>query len=429
MDAAITPWDHVQILATHEYLQRAESEGSLRSRTVNSLSFAGSFGPTISLSVRQESTSADPFDPGPENASYVFQSSVADSLFDDVLDLSISWSASASTDRVIGTTQQENRLSAGAVLALPAGMRISINWLRPLRSGAGPWSGREEWSLGGDWSERFSVASVSADAIIELSRPITGGEFDAVTAVDASLDVDSFEVSGWRFTPTADATFRREDDSTTLTGRAIARSVWEGLSIRTTLSGEASGLGAPVMRQKGRLAISVNYNGSPAWRPSLTYSADRSITIHEGVGSATATDHSLIGRSIWSGEGASNSLSVSVRVHETDDERRVSGSIENSYQLDLTERLAAWLSSEGTESGEAEIAFPTAMLSFDSSADYRSDGAGETPDADLTATGRLDVALSEMWGGALSASYLVGTKRSGGLYHSYLLELTVSVDF
>lgn len=430
VDAAITPWDAVQILATHEYLQRAESGGSLRSRTANGLSFAGSFGPTISLSVRQESTGDDPLSPGPENASYVFQSSVADSLFDDVLDLSISWSASASIDRVVGTTQQENRLSAGAVLALPAGMRISIDWLRPLRSrAAAPWSGREEWSLGGDWSERFSVATVSADAVIELSRPVPGGEFDAVTAVDASLDVDSFEVSGWQITPTADATFRREDDSITLTGRAIARSAWEGLSIRTTLSGEASGLGDPVTRQKGRLAISVNYNSSPAWRPSLTYSADRSITIHEGVGSATATDHSLLGRSIWTGEGASDSLSVSVRVHETEEERRVTGSIENSYQLDLTESLAAWLSSEEMESGEAEIAFPTAMLSLDSSADYRSDGAGETPDANLTATGRLDVALSEMWGGALSASYLVGTKSSGGLYHSYLLEVTVSVDF
>jgi hypothetical protein len=429
VDATITPWDDVQVLATHEYSQRAISGDSLRARTANSIAFTGSFGPTISLSVYQESASDNPFRPGPENASYSFQSSALDSLFDDVLDLSISWSASASTDRVIGITGQENRLSARAVLALPAGTRISIDWLRPLRSAAGSWSGREAWTFGGDWLGRVPAATVSADGVLELSRPVPGGEFAAVTTVDASLDVDSFELSGWQFTPTADATFKREGDSTTLTGRAIARSAWEGLTIRTTLSGEASGLGEPVTRQKGKLSISVSYSGSPAWRPSLTYSADRSVTVHEGVGSAMSTDHSLIGRSMWSGEGSSDSLSFSVRVHEAGEERHVTGSIENSYQLDLTTSLAAWLSPEETGGEELELVFPTAVLCLDSSGDYRSRGTGETADVDLTVTARLDVALSEMWGGSLSASYLVGTKSAGGFYHSYLLEMTVAVDF
>ncbi|MGB2982351.1 MAG: hypothetical protein WBC63_00645 [Candidatus Bipolaricaulia bacterium] len=431
LDVALAPRDGFNVSATHEYSAREGSHGAAQERTENNLAFFGSFGPTVSFSAHQESANTDPFVRGPESGAFSYRFSVDESLFASVLDLSLSWSDSISTDHVAGTTTRQNRLSAGAVLDLPAGATVSADWVRPLRTTDEGWIGREEWSFGGDWAGQLPpLGTVALDGALELSRRLPDGTIEAVTSAELDIDIDSFDLGGWRFTPTTDLSFEREDAATTLTGRAVVRAAWEAFTVRTTLSGEVSGLGDPVTRSNGKASIALNYSGAEGWRPSLTYSADQSTTTHTGVGSATSTDHRVVGRSTWTGEEMSNTLSLSVRVRNTGGSRRITGTVENSYELDLGETLAGWMVTEDAEAVEdagVRDPYPAATLRVDASGDYRWDGT--EVDADLTVAARLDVALSEMWGGSLSTSYLTGTKNSGGLYHSYLLELTVSVDF
>ncbi|MCK4393363.1 hypothetical protein KAX17_10705, partial [Candidatus Bipolaricaulota bacterium] len=50
-------------------------------------------------------------------------------------------------------------------------------------------------------------------------------------------------------------------------------------------------------------------------------------------------------------------------------------------------------------------------------------------DLDLSLRGDVNLTLSETWRASLGASYFTGTKSSGGLYHSLLLELFIAVMF
>ena len=427
LQVSLSPWKDVKISGSHTVVLTDTSRGAMDASTVNSLGLVANIGPTLTASVRQEAAGHDPFNPGPETASYVFQSAVADSLFADMLDLSISWSGSVSTNEVDGTSRRQNRLAADAVLALPAGPTFTIDWVRPLQGTAGSWNGRETWSVTGDWSGRSLVGKLTLHALIDASRSLAEGALDVIAKAEADLGLDAFSLAGWRFTPSVEGQWEREEGSTDLSGTAVLRSAWNQLTIRSTLTGNVSGLGDPVTRQNGRLSVSLSYAGPPEWRPTLTYSADQSVTVHRGVGSATSTSHNLTGRSTWSAEGVSNVLSLTGRIRDVAGDRQVIASIEDSHQLDLTGLVMSWFA-PGDETGkEAESVFPVVLLHLDATGDYRIRDM-ET-DADLTLAARVDLSLSEMWGASLSGSFLAGTKDSGGFYSSYLFELTVSVDF
>jgi hypothetical protein len=441
LDAAFDLGEDAQLTAYHEYTLR-DSSGAWLGQTANRVSFVGSFGPKLSASASHNASNDDLFRGGPESSWVSLNSSISDTLFGEVLDVSLSWSGAVDSDYVNETTRQESALSARASLELIPGARIAVGWKRPLSARDGAWRGSERWTLDGDWSGDLSIGGLDLGASADASRALTEGHLEWELEGDAGLDVSSFDLYGWTFAPTLDGNAAWEDGATTLGGKAVLRSSRDRLTIRTTISEDLSGLGEPVTRRNGKLSVSASFTGSDVWRPSLTYSLSRSTTVHKGVGSAATTNHSLSGHLNWTGEGATDSLSLTVRVRDSASSRRVTASLENSYQLDVTDslaRLLAMLGSDAERASEprtpedaeraaaAESPYPTAMLRFDVDGDYRS--TESVPDVDLSATGRLDVSLSEMWSLSLSGSYLVGTRTTGGLYHSFLFELTVAVDF
>jgi hypothetical protein len=434
LDASADLWDGALLTASHEYTMDGGAADAT-TQTTNRLSFTGSFGPTVTATATYSARNDDPYRRGPENDSFTFDSRVSDALFADLLELSVSWSASASGDYVDGTMQRQNSLSAGSRLNLPLGIVLDLDWSRPLRSAGKAWAGSERWSLDGAWSGDLGPADVDLGAFADGKRSVSKDVFDWTIGADAAADLDPIDAGAWEFSPALDGSVEWEDGETALTGKAVVRSTRSGLTIRTTLSGDLSGLGEPVRRANSKLVVSASFAGSEIWRPSMTYTQDRAVTVQESVGSATSTNHSLVGHLSWTGRGASNALSVTVRLRDAgSSSARVTASLEDSFQTDVTDalvRLLARPQPEASTGNDAErlpaSGFPTAFLGVDGSLDYHlNDGVA---DADAVVTTRLDLALSEMWGGSLSASYLAGTKSAGGLYHSFLFELTVAVDF
>ncbi len=465
LDADYEPFDAIAIAASHEYASTGTTE-SPRQRVQNRVLVAGRFEPTITLSVDHQAVNSTSFHRGPETESLSYQFSVADSLFADRLDLSVSWRDATSNDRLDETVRRENRLSAGADLELGPSSSVSIEWRRPLRDRGVGWEGSAGWTFAGASGARVAFVAFDVEGEIDLSRSLPDGVYRSTSSAEADVDLDAFDLFGWHLTPTSRFGFAREDGETTLDGRAVVRGDRGDLTVRATVTGKASGLASSVTRTEGKLSVAATYSGSERWSPSLTFTTNRSDTIQHGVGSATALDHSLLLRSSWAGDLTSNTLSFSFRLRDARGGRRITGSIEDSYELDLTPTLTEWLrhgttqtasdvsakadavpatqtpsrtAFDGAASSTTEVEseapvergsatpYPTAYLRVDASGDYR---AAETEtDVDLTVAARLDVAISETWGASLSTSYIAGTKSAGGLYHSFLLELTLAINF
>ena len=426
LDAEATPWDPITLSASHEASLRNPSSDAPRTETENRVVLAADFRPRVQLAFDYEAINDDPAYAGSDTTVLGYRFAADDSLFDGAVDLSVSWSNTTHTDRPDDDVRRSNRLSATATVDPLPDLGLSITWERPTRSSYDEWGGSETWTLTGDGTARFGMWRLAGDAVADVSRSLPDGTFRFSATADADLDIDSFDVAGWRLTPSAQAGVEYEDSATSITGRAILRSNLEGLSIRTTLSGDATGLGDPVTRTSGKAVVAVSYNGSESWRPTLTYSVDRDVTIQEDVGRATSIDHRLSGRSTWSTEGASDALSFSLRARRSGEYLRVSASVDNSYRLDVTEPFLGWASTDAAPEEEPSP-YPTATLRIDGTGDYLWER--EEGDFDLNISAHLDLALSEMWGGSLTASYLTGTKSTGDLYNSLTFALTVAIDF
>jgi len=427
LSATATPWDGVDVSANHEYFLRDRVAAPPRTRAGNRVAVTGTFGPRVSISLDQESINDIASFAGPETVRVSFGFSIDDSLFDDAVRLSVSWIDTANSDLLESRVRRDNRLAARGALELAEGLSFSASWARPLGSIDGTWSGSENWTLGGDWSREFDLGRVSCDASLQRSRSLPEGDYGTTTAASADIDLVSFDLTGWRITPGADVECARKNESTEIKGRAVVRGSRGGIVLRTTVTGEASGLGEPVRRTNSTAVVTLSYSGSETWRPSLTYTAKRAVTTQEGVGSASSVEHSVTGRSNWIMDDATDDLSFSVRMRDAGGVAEVTGSVDNSYRLDLTERLLRPGADGEMSEDEPFEPFPAAFLLFDATGDCLWEQ--NEADFDFTLSARLDVALSQLWGGSLSMSYMTGTKSSGDLYHSFALSLTVSVDF
>ena len=447
LDAEIDLWEGAKLVLTHEY-DLQDGEDGWTGDTWNRVSFSADLGPNVSATLWQAAGNDDVFLRGPETSALSFDAKISESLFADALDLSITWSRSVDTDHVDGTVDTENVVAGRAAVDLPFDLRLVADWRRPLRGIDGNWDGTERWAFDADWSGDFGFGDIDLSASADARRDIDDEGFDWTLGADGDLGVDPIEVEGWRVTPTFDGSVDWEDGETTLAGKSSLRGTWEAVTLRLTLSGDVSGIGGPVLRRNGKVSFSASSSASEIWRPSLNYSLSRSVTEKQSGGSATTTNHSLVGHLDWTGDVASNDLSLTVRVRNSASSKRLTVSVEDSYRTDVTEQLGSLLSvaeeerdpievareqgmqprpEDGEESTDAENPYPKASLRLDADVDFGlTDGEG---DFDASAAAMLDVSLTEMWGGSLGFSYFTGTKSAGGLYHSFLLELTVAIDF
>jgi len=422
LSGRIDLWENSTFTASHSYHMDGIYGGSVRARLENDASFSTSFGPELAISVHQEGVDTDPMRKGAETSYFSYRLSLTDELFAESLRLSLNWNEGFTADRDYGTERRENSLSASADLTLSPALSLSGSWSRPIQESDGAQSGQERWSFTAHGAVKVDFASGTLDYAFDRSRPVPDGGYRATHKADIGIDIEPFELAGWRLTPRSDMTIERNGEDTDLSGSGIINASLGPLNVRTTLSAELSGLGSPLREESGKVSINVRYNGIEGLSPSLTYTENRTRKIYEGVGKISSIDRSLNGRLNWNKAGwGTDRLNLTVRISEGDSARRVSGSFNNAYQIDLADRIPS------LAAAQEETGFPTLNLTVDTTADYRF--VGEEPEISIQIKGRLDIGISSTWGGSLSASYLTGTKRDGGFYHSVLLELTVSARF
>ena len=439
--SAATSWDldatfdlaaGARLTASHGYRIDGESREDQRGELANSLSLSLDVGPTFSAGIHQNSSNTDPYRQGAETGVVSYQIGVQDRLFSDLLSVSLSWSDTFRSEYEIDRFQRENQLSTEASFAFAPSLTLDIGWARPIRVLAGDWTGSERQTAAISWAEVLDFGRLSAGYDLTGSRSLPSGSMVYRHEVEARLSMDVFPLGSWQVTPRVNVSARAQNGVVDFDGGATVAGSVEALKITTSFNGSFNGIGEPVQRWTEKEIVRISYTGIDNVSPSVAYSRSRSGTIYAASDQAPSIDHSITADVRWTLEdGSIDRLGISWRMQGRGEDRRVTGSIDNSYDLDLARSVTDWLSEAGAAAGQGDVkddgAFPTLWLRTNASADYRADGS--EMDASVTLAGALDLGWSETWGGTLSVSYGAGTKSSGGIYHSLLLELTVAIDF
>jgi len=412
-----------KLAASHEYRVSDLSSPDSEARMANDLSFAWSAGPNLSIGVQHESVNEDPYRRGEEYRRVAYQLSLQDRLFDDSFRVGLSWRDAYSTDLVEARLRRDTRLGIESSVQFTPTFSAKGSWTRPIQESDGSWSGRENWNLHGAWTGRLIIASVGLDYDWKRSRSLTRDDWTTTHRIDADIRPDRVDLLSWRITPDLRLSLVNEDRTWTFDGRVQVRSEWDALSVRATFGGDVSGLYQPLQRENQRLSVTASYSGFESVRPSLTYNATRSGTTYQGQTVFSRTE-TVNGRITWSpkGSGQSDTLSFTVKTTEKGDSRTLDVAVDNEYRQDLTGLIEGWWASDEEPSG-----FPTVMLRANTNGRYKFER--ESRDLSVSATGRLDLALSPMWGGSLGATAVVGSRSDRPFYASGLLELTVAITF
>ncbi len=405
----------------HAYRMSDIGSEDARTTTDNRLTFRGSFGPQITLSLGYKAEDASEALRGFERNGLSYSLSVDHKLFEDALSLSINWDEGLHWDDG-RPLRRETSLSTQATVKVLPDLTTSISWRRPVRIIGETTSGSERW----DWKTdgTFDVAGFGVAATYELdsSRSLPEGAAALVHKGTLGLSTAAFEFGGWSLAPTFDLEADHEQGATGLSGRLGVRVGVGDLTTRTTASVDVSGLGTRVLRWSEKLASSVTYTGIEGLRPSLNYSGVRSLTEVEGQGSKASMTHSLNGSLTWSGEnGASETLRLTARLQ---DSGFASVTIDNAFSRDVTSALAGWIPAlKGAQASGA----PTVFLRTDASGEWRRQAERDDASWHIGATG--DVALSSTWSLSLGLAYYGGVKTDITMFHGLVAELTVAIDF
>ncbi len=410
----------------HAYEMRDMTAATAESLVDNALSFRWDFGPVLTAGFRHENENNDPLAPGPESQAIQYSIGLADTLFGDAVSFSAGWQESLTwATRVVPSIS--SRLSANIDWAVMPDLTTRFRWQRPLRITGDHWNGSESWawSIQGGFGQPGYAVSAAYD--IDASRTLPAGAFAWKQTAEASLDVDSWNLGAWLITPTGSLSGTLEDGSLSLSGRLNVRTLWETLSIRTTVSADVNDLGAQVERWTEKLSSTANYSGVQGLRPSLTYTLSRSLTKYEGVGTRSTLSHLLNGRLTWSDAAgnASDTLSLVVRW-QPENPRRFTSTLDNTYQQDVTSWFSGWLY-DREEPAEERSGYPLISLRANANADLRVDEG--TLNATWTVAGTADVSLSETWNVSFGSSYRGGAKSAAAPYHGLSLELTLAITF
>ncbi len=383
--------------------------------------FHGSFGPEISLVVDYQVEDAGRQDRGLDRDSLSYDLRLSHRLFDEVLSFTVSWGEDFSWPEERAMRRQ-TMLATNVSLDVTQDVRTSLSWRRPVRIASGEATGSESWS----WNTRAafddSGFGLTATYGLDASRSLSGDARFAHAAT-AALTTPDFGFEGWELSPRLDLKAGHANDATSLSGRLSAQLDWVDWAARTVGSVDVSGLGSRVERWSEKLTTTLSFSGIEGLRPSLSYTATRSLTRVEGQGSKDAVTHSANGRLTWSGaNGASDTFAVAGRFQ---DSGSFNLSLENSYAQDVTSLFAAWVPAlREAKAAEATSASLRARLA----ADWRHDEGGrDTADWELGAS--ADVALSSTWSLSFGLTYYGGVKTDVDMFHGLVGELTVAIEF
>lgn len=401
------PTDSIDITASHSYYLIDQSSDLGRSTMENSFSLVWDFGPRLDLSLRQGMVNDDRIHKGFDSGKLSYEANLRDQLFDERFDLSLHWDEAFSGDFLRGTSRRENRLGLEGACQLWPDLSISASWGRPMTFTTGETSGSENWGLSAGWSHSFDVVNASADYTLSAGRSLPLGTFRTTQTAKLDLRFEHFDISEWQLTPNLDLSIEDKEGIISLSGQGTLRGTLDVFSARVTYSKGASGLGELHQQRRDRFSLNLDYNGFPNLKPTLVYTQNSSVVIYRGEARPTL-NRTLTGRLSWiSQDGPRDTLSVSLRSVERDDENSITAVFRNSFSYAITDTISSQVDLDGHCATSEE----------------------GLDDLDLSLRGDVDFTLSETWRASLGASYFTGTKNSGGLYHSLLLELFIAAMF
>lgn len=401
------PTDDIKLTASHSYHLIDQGSDRGRSTMENNVSFAWDFGPHLGFSLKHGVVNDDRIHKGFDEGKISYEVNLQDKLFDERLDLSLRWNEALSGDFLLGTLRRDNRLGVKGACQLLPDLSISADWGRPMAFATGEPTGSEKWGLSADWSHRFDVVNASAAYTLSAGRSLPLGTFRTTQTVKLDLRIERFNISEFQLTPGLDLSLEDKEGIISLSGRGTLYGTFDMFSTRVTFSEEVSGLGEPRQQRRDRFSLNFGYNGFPDLKPTLIYTQNSSAVIYLGEARPTL-NRTLTGRLSWiPQDGPRNTLSISLRSVTRDGENTITAIFRNSFSYAITDAISSQVDLDGHYAASEE----------------------GLDDLDLSLRGDVNLTLSETWRASLGASYFTGTKSSGGLYHSLLLELFIAVMF
>jgi hypothetical protein len=405
----------------HSYRMSGIGSDGARATVDNRVAFQGSLGPQISLVVDHQAEDTAAAEPGFERNVLSYNLTVGHQLFDDALDLSITWGEGLHWDDG-RPLRRETQLSTSVSLEVLPDLDTTFSWQRPVRITAAGATGSERWT----WSTQGSLDVLGVGILgtyaLDSSRSLSAAAASFVHKATLGASMTAFALGEWTTTPSLDLEGTHQKGATALLGRLSVRVGSADVTTRTVASVDVSGLGTRVERWSEKLTSTVSYSAIEGLRPSLSYTGARNVTRVEGQGSKASMTHSVNGRLTWSGaDGSSESLAITGRFQ---DSGSMNMTLDNSYSQDVTSVLAAWIPALRDAEGAGT---PAVFLRADLSGDWRRESAKDT--ANWQAGVSADVTLSSTWSLSLGLTYRGGIKTSVNAFHGLLAELTVAVDF
>ncbi len=408
LNGSAQPAEGLYLTGAHSFYLIDQSSDEPRSTMENWLTLSWDVAPNLDASIQQTLVNDDVSHPGFDDGSLAYSFALQDHLFDDTLSLSLRWNDSFDEDFLTGTSTRDNSLGLNGAVQVTPDLSVSASWSRPMTISGEERDGSEKRALTASWAHRFDMLNADASYKVSANRSVLGGSFRTTQYAECDLRFDRFSFHGWGLTPSLDLNLEEDEGVFSLTGRGTLRAVLDVFSARATYSKTFSGDWQEQERQEqsDRLYITLEYGGIPDLRPMLTYTANSSAVIYQGI-SSPEFSHTLTGRLSWNPRGGpQDNLSISIYERREEDEGTITATLSNDFSHVLSDTL-------------------TLRLELDGDCTPGDDG----PDLDAILTGYLDIVLSEAWESSLSGSYLTGTKSDGGLYHSLFLELFVATTF
>jgi hypothetical protein len=405
--ASAHPLEALQLDASHEFSLIDWRQGRPSSVVENQIVVAWIPGPQIDLSFTQGAVNNDRFHAGFEQSGLGYSLGMSDTLFDERLNLSLSWKDDYSYNALLDRLTRRNQLRMQGGLQVTPELSTSLSWGRPMTVVEGERTGSETWRFTTDWAHQFEAAKAEADYTLSVNRPLLEGTFTATQAASFEVGFRQFKFKLWRVTPRFDLSFDQQAEKRVWTGRGVLIVDLQTVSATLSYRSEFTDWDDPRSQRRDQFSVSLEYTGIPHLRPTLSYTVNTNTLTYQEA-RRTTVDHALTGRLRWqSNEGPQDDLSFTIRRSSREETAAtLTTTLRNTFSYPMTETI-------------------TARMDLDARYGIKN----EEPDFNLDLVGSVDVALTEVLHTSLGVSYYTGLKSSGDLYHSLLIEWFIAAVF
>ncbi len=407
VEAAGHPAAGLDLSLSHSYYIIDAQTSRPKATMEDRLTLGWDFGPHLGLSITSGLTDADPLHDGFDDSRFSYTIDLTHQLFENALSLGLHWSDAVAASLARPSSRSDTRLAADGTWVLSPDLTVAASWGRPMGFASGrAASGGETWTASADWTHLFAPLQTTAHYAGSTSRAIPNGAWRADHEVRLGLSIDRLDAGTWQISPSLELTGTSTSGILSASGRGNLRGTVDAFTAQANYSVDLSGLGQARLQRSDRLSVSASFTGWQDLKPSLFYLQNSSAVTYAGQVRGTVA-RSLTGRLLWTpNKQARDDLSFSVRTSSAREQETLSASVQNSLSYDISDVLSVRLELDG--------------------------GGERGPDRtrlDSSLTGTADLALSSTWSASVSLSYLAGTKQSGALFNSLLVEVFVAATF